>query len=225
MKKIIIAIDGYSACGKSTTAREVARRLGYVYGDSGAMYRAVTYFLLQNKVPLDDPQALQQALEQINLSFKRDTQGNLQTWLNGENVEAAIRSMAVSERVSTVAAIPAVRRAMVKIQRKLGEHKGLVMDGRDIGTVVFPEAELKIFMTAQPEIRAQRRLKELQAKGINATLEEVMANLAERDHKDTTRADSPLKKAADAIEIDNSFMTFEEQVEKIISLAKERMQE
>ncbi len=225
MKKIIIAIDGYSACGKSTTAREVARHLGYVYGDSGAMYRAVTYYLLQNKVPLDDPQALQQALEQINLSFKRDEEGNLQTWLNGENVEAAIRSMAVSERVSTVAAIPAVRRAMVKIQRKLGENKGLVMDGRDIGTVVFPEAELKVFMTAKPEIRAQRRLKELQAKGINATLEEVMANLAERDHKDTTRADSPLKKAADAIEIDNSFMTFEEQVEKIISLAKERMQE
>ncbi len=203
----------------------MARHLGYVYGDSGAMYRAVTYYLLQNKVPLDDPQALQQALEQINLSFKRDEEGNLQTWLNGENVEAAIRSMAVSERVSTVAAIPAVRRAMVKIQRKLGENKGLVMDGRDIGTVVFPEAELKVFMTAKPEIRAQRRLKELQAKGINATLEEVMANLAERDHKDTTRADSPLKKAADAIEIDNSFMTFEEQVEKIISLAKERMQE
>ncbi len=223
MKKITIAIDGYSACGKSTTARAVAKRLGYVYGDSGAMYRTVTYYLLQQGVSLTDTAEVSRALGDVGITFKKDAQGNPLTYLNGRLVEEEIRSMQVSEHVSAVAAIPVVRRAMVKLQHQLGEHKGIVMDGRDIGTVVFPEAELKIFMTARPEIRAQRRLKELAAKGINASLEKVLANLEERDRKDTTRADSPLKKAADAIELDNSFLTFAEQVDKIVKLAEAKI--
>jgi CMP/dCMP kinase len=223
MNKIIIAIDGYSACGKSTTARAVATNLGYIYADSGAMYRAVTYYLLEHKISLTDIEEIERALKSIEIDFSRDKEGKLITHLNGQSVEEGIRKMAVSEDVSVVAAISVVRKAMVHIQRKLGKDKGVVMDGRDIGTVVFPEAELKIFMTADPEIRAQRRLKEWQANGIEATLEEVKANVAERDYKDTTREDSPLKKADDAIVVDNSFMTFDEQVEKVVALARERI--
>ncbi len=223
MKKITIAIDGYSACGKSTTARAVAKRLGYVYGDSGAMYRTVTYYLLNNGYSLSDTDEISKALENVAITFKKDGQGNPLTYLNGKLVEEEIRSMEVSDHVSEVAANSVVRRAMVKIQHQLGENKGIVMDGRDIGTVVFPEAELKIFMTARPEIRAQRRLKELAAKGINASLEEVLANLEERDRKDTTRADSPLRKADDAVELDNSYLTFAGQVDKIVALAEEKI--
>ena len=223
MKKITIAIDGYSACGKSTTARAVAKRLGYVYGDSGAMYRTVTYYLLNNGYSLSDTDEISEALENVAITFKKDGQGNPLTYLNGKLVEEEIRSMEVSDHVSEVAANSVVRRAMVKIQHQLGENKGIVMDGRDIGTVVFPEAELKIFMTARPEIRAQRRLKELAAKGINASLEEVLANLEERDRKDTTRADSPLRKADDAVELDNSYLTFAGQVDKIVALAEEKI--
>jgi CMP/dCMP kinase len=223
MNKIIIAIDGYSACGKSTTARAVARNLNYTYADSGAMYRTVTYYLLENDIPLTDMEEISKALAQVEITFHHDEDGNPVTYLNGTAVEEKIRQMKVSENVSAVAAIPAVRRAMVMIQHRLGEAKEVVMDGRDIGTVVFPQAELKIFMTADPEIRAQRRLKEWQAKGIEASLEEVLINIAERDHQDTTRKDSPLKKAKDAIVVDNSFMTFDEQVTEIIALANERI--
>jgi cytidylate kinase len=221
MNKIIVAIDGYSACGKSTTARAVAESLGYIYADSGAMYRAVTYYLIKNGISLTNSERIESSLDNIIISFKRDEQGNLTTYLNGELVEEEIRKMEISDNVSAVAAISVVRKAMVRIQHGLGEKKGIVMDGRDIGTVVFPEAELKIFMTAEPEIRAQRRLKELHDKGVEASLDEVLTNLTERDHKDTTREDSPLRQAEDAIVVDNSKMTFEEQVNVIISLANE----
>lgn len=221
MKKIIIAIDGYSACGKSTTARAVANRLGYIYGDSGAMYRAVTYYLLLHNISLTNTADIAEALDKVAITFNNDANNNPLTYLNGKLVEEEIRAMEVSENVSEVAAISVVRKAMVKIQHRLGGNKGLVMDGRDIGTVVFPKAELKIFMTADPEIRAQRRLKELAAKGISASLAEIMTNIEERDFKDTTRDDSPLKKADDAIEIDNSHMTFKQQVDKIVILAEE----
>jgi cytidylate kinase len=223
MNKIIIAIDGYSACGKSTTARAVAAKLAYTYVDSGAMYRAVTYHLLQNNISLTDVGEISEALANVKVSFKGDHNGNPITYLNGHPVEEQIRKMEVSEKVSVVAANSEVRRAMVRIQHLLGVNKGIVMDGRDIGTVVFPEAELKIFMTAELDIRAERRLKELLVNGIEASLDEVRANVTERDHKDTTRQDSPLKKADDAIVVDNSFMTFDEQVDEIIALAEKRI--
>lgn len=221
MNKIIIAIDGYSACGKSTTARVVASKLGYTYVDSGAMYRAVTYYLLSQNISFTDTEAISQALDSLEVTFKNNELGIPITCLNGEPVEEEIRKMEVSDNVSAVAAISEVRKAMVRIQYKLGEDKGIVMDGRDIGTVVFPEAELKVFMTADPMIRAKRRLKELEAKGVKTSLEEVMENIEQRDFKDTTRADSPLRKADDAREVDNSYMTFDEQVNRIIEMAKE----
>ena len=220
MEKMNIAIDGFSACGKSTTARVVAAKLGFTYVDSGAMYRAVTYYLLQNNISLTDITAIKEALGRIEVRFERDEAGNPITCLNGQPVEEEIRKMEVSANVSAVAAISEVRRAMVSLQQQMGAKEGVVMDGRDIGTVVFPEAELKIFMTADPEIRARRRLKELKSKGVEASFTDVKANVAERDHIDSTRDDSPLKKADDAIIIDNSFMDFEEQVDKIITLAK-----
>ena len=223
MNKIIIAIDGYSACGKSTTARAVAAKLAYTYVDSGAMYRAVTYHLMQNNISLTDVGEISEALAKVEVSFKKDDDRNPITYLNGHRVEEQIRKMEVSENVSVVAANSEVRRAMVRIQHRLGENKEIVMDGRDIGTVVFPEAELKIFMTAELDIRAERRLKEWLVNGIEASLDEVRANVAERDHKDTARQDSPLKKADDAIVVDNSFMTFDEQVDEIIALAEERI--
>ena len=223
MNKIIIAIDGYSACGKSTTARAVAAKLAYTYVDSGAMYRAVTYHLMQNNISLTDAGEISEALANVEVSFKIDDDRNPITYLNGHRVEEQIRKMEVSENVSLVAANSEVRRAMVRIQHRLGENKEIVMDGRDIGTVVFPEAELKIFMTAELDIRAERRLKEWLVNGIEASLDEVRANVAERDHKDTARQDSPLKKADDAIVVDNSFMTFDEQVDEIIALAEERI--
>ena len=223
MHKIIVAIDGYSACGKSTTARAVAKRLDYTYVDSGAMYRAITYYLLKNNIPFSDVEQIDGLINNINIDFKLDELGNPLTYLNDENVEEKIREMSVSENVSEVAAISPVRKAMVDIQHKLGEGKGIVMDGRDIGTVVFPQAELKIFMTADPEIRAERRLKEWQTNGVETTLEEVRKNIAERDYMDTTRLDSPLKQADDAVRLDNSFISFEEQVEKVIQLAEERI--
>lgn len=223
MKEIIVAIDGYSACGKSTTAKVVARELSYIYVDSGAMYRAVTYFFLEEKIDIDDPEQVRAALEQIDIEFKLNGENQPATWLNGNNVEEAIRDMRVSGKVSEIAAIPEVRRAMVRLQKGMGVGKGIVMDGRDIGTVVFPEAELKIFMTAKPQVRAERRLKELEQKGIKSSLEDVMANLKERDHIDTTREDSPLMKAEGAVVVDNSNLTFDEQVAIIVDLAKEKI--
>jgi len=216
-KKITIAIDGFSSCGKSTFAKKIAERLGYLYIDSGAMYRAVTLEFLnweafRNNTP--DTRMTQQILSGLQVGFSFNEQKKTyETTLNGKVVEDAIRNPRISELVSAVSAIPEVREKMVELQRLMGKDKGVVMDGRDIGTVVFPDAELKIFMTADPAIRAERRYKELQSKGVQASLEEVLNNILERDKLDQTRAISPLRKAEDAIELDNSYMTIDEQME------------
>ena len=216
MKKIIIAIDGYSSCGKSTMAKQLAKRLGYVYIDTGAMYRAVTLFALQNGfIAKDkiDTESLHQALDTCHITFRMNEQGNPETHLNGENVESEIRSLRVSSNVSPIATLPFVREHLVAQQQLMGREKGIVMDGRDIGTVVFPDAELKIFVTASAEVRAKRRYDELQAKGQNVSFDEILKNVQERDYIDSHREVSPLRKADDAIEFDNSHMTLEEQDE------------
>jgi cytidylate kinase len=220
MQDIIVAIDGYSGCGKSSTAKEVARFLGYVYLDSGAMYRAVTLFFLRENVDISSSDAVCDALNKINIHFERnnDTHEN-ETYLNGENVESEIRKMEVSDFVSDVSALPAVRLKMVEQQRRMGGNKRVVMDGRDIGTNVFPEAELKVFMTADLKVRAHRRKIELQQKGVDAALEEIQKNLAERDRLDTQRSENPLIQAKDAIVIDTTFLEFAEQVDQITRLA------
>jgi len=224
MPKIIVAIDGYSSCGKSTTAKQVAKQLNYAYIDTGAMYRAVTLFFIQNHVSVSNPKEIQQALNDIHITFRRDkVKKSNDTYLNGLNVEDEIRRMYVSDQVSTVSAIAEVRHALVAQQKRMGKTKGIVMDGRDIGTVVFPQAELKIFMTADPLIRAQRRQLELMEKGELIGLPEIAENLKMRDHIDTTRAESPLKQAEDAIYIDNSMMTLDEQVEMVVRLADEKI--
>jgi CMP/dCMP kinase len=214
-KKIIIAIDGFSSCGKSTLAKSLARELKYRYIDSGAMYRAVTLFALRNQsISNSQPDVLSilKGLKDIEITFDYDQENERNiTFLCGENVEEEIRKLEVSENVSPVSAIPEVRQAMVLIQRKMGENKGIVMDGRDIGTVVFPYAELKIFMIADPEIRAQRRFKELQHKGV--TMEDVRENITRRDFLDQNREVSPLKKADDALVLDNSFLTPDQQLQ------------
>lgn len=226
MRKITIAIDGYSSTGKSTVARQLANWLDYVYVDSGAMYRAVTLYAMRNGFISEihfDTDKLINALPNIRVEFRKNKGGKSEMYLNGENVEKAIRSMEVSEYVSPIATIPEVRRKLVRLQHKMGEEKGVVMDGRDIGTVVFPNAELKIFMTATAEERAGRRYRELVARGDSVQYEEVLENVTERDHMDSTRADSPLKKASDAIEIDNSDMNLEDQFHIILQLAKDRI--
>lgn len=225
MRDIIIAIDGYSGCGKSSTAKSVARTLGYVYLDSGAMYRAVTLYFIRGDIDMQNETAVEQALSKINIRFGRNraTLEN-ETYLNDENVEREIRKMAVSERVSDVSAIPEVRRKMVEQQRQMGSDKGVVMDGRDIGTNVFPEAELKVFMSADLEVRAWRRKQELEEKGVEVSLEEIVTNLAERDRIDTQRKENPLIKADDAIEIDTTDLNFAEQVEQVVVLAKKLIQ-
>lgn len=215
--KIIIAIDGYASCGKSTIAKELARRLQYKYVDSGAMYRAVTLFAIRNGMVEDgrlNSDQLIRTLDQIKITFRFNKQeGKSDTWLNGMNVEQEIRGLEVSGMVSPVATIREVRQAMVRLQQAMGREKGIVMDGRDIGTVVFPDAELKIFMTARPEIRAQRRIDELIEKGISASPEAILNNVIERDHIDRTRSESPLRQADDALVLDNSTMTREEQLQ------------
>lgn len=215
MKKIIIALDGYSSCGKSTMAKELAKEIDYTYIDTGAMYRAIALYSMRNGIIQNnsiDTDKLQLAMADIHISFVRNPEtGRWETYLNGENVEKEIRTMEVANQVSPVAALGFVRKAMVAQQQEMGKAKGVILDGRDVGTVIFPDAELKIFLTARPEVRAQRRLKESLAKGEKVTYEEVLKNLQERDHKDTTRAEGPLKKAEDAIELDNSDMTVEEQ--------------
>lgn len=216
MKKITIAIDGYSSCGKSTMAKALAKKIGYVYVDTGTMYRSVTLFALRNglfnadgSVKADD---LKEMLPQVNVSFKLNaTTGLPETYLNGEMVERDIRGMEVSSHVSPIAAIPFVREALVAQQKAMGKEKGVVMDGRDIGTVVFPDAELKIFVTASPEVRAKRRYDELQAKGQPADYDDILKNVQQRDYIDTHREVSPLRQAEDAIVLDNSHMTIEEQ--------------
>lgn len=222
MQKITIAIDGFSSTGKSTVAKQLAKHLGYIYVDSGAMYRAVTLYTMQNGwIDKDhfDVIALVSNLDKITISFKfNDQLGFAEVYLNGENVEKQIRTLEVSSYVSKVAAIPEVRYQLVKQQHQMGKDKGVVMDGRDIGTVVFPNAELKLFMTASAETRAQRRYDELINRGDQVNYEEVLKNVRERDYIDSNRENSPLTKAEDAIEIDNSNLTLEQQFEKILSL-------
>lgn len=220
-KDIIIAIDGFSGCGKSTTAKAVAGTLGYTYIDSGAMYRATTLYFLHHQVALTDDKAVEKALQQLHIAFRPADDGQkYEIYLNGENVEEEIRQMKVSGSVSAVSAIPQVRKAMVALQRAMGAGKKVVMDGRDIGTNVFPHAELKIFMTADTMVRAARRKKELLEKGHKVSLEEIKRNLEERDTIDSGRTENPLRKAEDAIEIDTSHLTFEEQVDKVLDLAR-----
>ncbi|NBC09153.1 MAG: (d)CMP kinase [Bacteroidetes bacterium] len=215
MHKIIIAIDGHSSCGKSTLARSLAQRLGYTYIDSGAMYRAVTLYLLRHGISAAERERIDAVLPKLQLSFNDKNE----MLLNGENVEHEIRQMKVSNYVSEVAAVPEVRRAMVEQQQEMGRQRGIVMDGRDIGTVVFPDAELKIFLTASSQTRAQRRHEELRQKGYPSTIAEVEKNLAHRDHIDSTREDSPLKQAADAIIIDNTRLSREAQLARALELA------
>jgi cytidylate kinase len=208
---IVIAIDGYSSCGKSTLAKALAKKLHFVYIDSGAMYRAVTIYFIRHQVDMDNPQAVSEALKNIHLNFhSRDYETHIT--LNDEEVSAEIREMKVSEQVSAVSAIKAVRDEMVKQQQRMGQSKNIVMDGRDIGTTVFPKATLKFFMTADPKVRAERRFKEMIANGAQLTLEEVFENLAHRDYSDTTRKESPLVRAEDAIILDNTDLTPEEQL-------------
>lgn len=223
MKKITIAIDGFSACGKSTLARDLAEKIGYIFIDSGAMYRAVSLYclrnnLIENGVPKIDQ--IHQELSTIKLEFKR-IQKESHLFLNGEDVSIEIRSNAVAQNVSQIAAIGSVREKLVAEQRKMGEHGGIIMDGRDIGSVVFPNAELKIFVTADEEIRVKRRFDELKSKGISSSLEEVRANLEERDYIDTHREISPLIQVSDAVVIDNSSLSKDEQLELVLGLIKE----
>ncbi|MSQ78515.1 MAG: (d)CMP kinase [Flavobacteriaceae bacterium] len=222
MRKIIIAIDGFSSCGKSTLAKDLAKKLHYRYIDSGAMYRAVTYYFMQSGVDYNDLDEVVAAIQNIHVEFHLNkVTRNSDTYLNGVDVEEYIRGMDVSQHVSNVSAIKEVRQAMVAQQQKMGRNRGLVMDGRDIGTTVFRDAEVKIFMTAHPEIRMQRRYKELQAKGEDVSMEDVQQNLTERDHIDSTRKESPLSKADEAIELDNSHLSKEQQMDWLYNLVME----
>jgi cytidylate kinase len=223
-KKIIITIDGFSSCGKSTLAKQLAKKLGYVYVDSGAMYRAITLFFLRNHVDWTDKKEVKAALKNINLEFEFNANSEVsEMYLNGENVEYVIRDLVIAEKVSDVAAIKEVRDFAVAQQKKMGLKKGIVMDGRDIGTVVFPKAELKIFMTADNAIRVQRRFKELFERNPNITVEEVKNNLEMRDYIDSHRKASPLKKAKDALLLDNSDLTEEQQFHKALTWAEKRI--
>lgn len=220
MQKIVIAIDGYSACGKSSTAKGVASALRYAYIDTGAMYRAVTLYFLENKVALTDDISIRQALDNIAVSFSvNPITGMNEAYLNGRNVEDEIRGMVISDNVSQVSSLRSVRVAMVAAQKKLGNQKGVVMDGRDIGTVVFPSAELKVFMTADIAVRGKRRQKELHNKGQQVSFEAIVKNLESRDRHDTTREESPLRQAVDAYELDTTFLTLEEQIDIVTDMA------
>lgn len=230
MKKIVIAIDGYSSCGKSTMAKNLARQLGYVYVDTGAMYRAVTLYALRHQLFEADGEvdaaSLQQVMPDIRISFQFNAQtGKPDTYLNDELVEHDIRTMQVSERVSKIAALPFVRTALVAQQQRMGKDKGIVMDGRDIGTVVFPHAELKIFVTASAEVRAQRRYDELQQKGMPARYDDILKNVQERDYIDSHREVSPFRKADDAIELDNSNLTIDEQQQWLLNQVDKVLQQ
>lgn len=229
MKKITIAIDGHSSCGKSTMAKDLARRIGYVYIDTGAMYRAVTLFAMRHNLIANghvDAAKLQEEMGNIHISLRLNPETQRpDTYLNGECVEREIRTMEVSRHVSLIAALPFVRSAMVEMQREMGKEKGVVMDGRDIGTVVFPHAELKIFVTASAEVRAQRRYDELTAKGEKCNYEEILENVKERDHIDSTRETSPLRQAEDAIVLDNTHMTIPEQENWLMEEYKKRTEE
>ena len=222
-KKIIITIDGWSSCGKSTLAKQLAKELGYVYVDSGAMYRAITLYFLRNNIDLAEKKEIKEALKDITLEFVFSPKSNSsEMHLNGENVEYLIRDLVVAEKVSDVAAIKEVREFAVAQQQKMGAKKGIVMDGRDIGTVVFPKAEFKIFMTADNAVRVERRFKELYEKNPNVGIEEVKNNLEMRDYIDSHRAASPLQKAADALELDNTKLTEEQQFPKVMEWIKKK---
>lgn len=224
MNKIIITIDGFSSCGKSTLARQLAKELNYIFIDSGAMYRAITLYFLRCRVDWSNTKQVREALKDINLEFDYNpSTGKSDMYLNDEDVEILIREMVISEAVSEVSAIKEVREFSVAQQQKMGDQKGIVMDGRDIGTTVFPDAELKIFMTADPAIRVQRRFKELFEKNANITIEEVKANLEMRDYIDSNREVSPLRKAEDALVLDNSDLTMEQQLKMALHWAKERI--
>ena len=227
MKKITIAIDGFSSCGKSTMAKMLAKEVGYIYVDTGAMYRAVTLFAMRNGMiaPNGDVNrdALKAKMDALHVEFKLNPQtGKAETYLNGENVEHEIRGMEVSAHVSAIAAIDFVRTALVAEQQRMGHDKGIVMDGRDIGTVVFPDAELKVFVTASAEVRAQRRFDELVGKGMKANYDEILHNVQERDYIDSHREVSPLRKAEDAIELDNGQLTIAEQLQWLIDKFREK---
>lgn len=226
MQKITIAIDGHSSCGKSTLAKDLARELNYVYVDSGAMYRAVTYYAIQNGWISNgdlDQIALINALNDLNITFQKSADAvHPEVFLNGQNVESKIRGLEISNNVSTVAAIQEVRKFLVEQQRQMGENGGVVMDGRDIGSVVFPNAELKIFLTADTDIRAERRFKELTGKGEDVDLQAIKENLIKRDHLDTTRKESPLKQTEDAVVIDNTHLSKEEQLLLLKQLVADR---
>lgn len=230
MKKITIAIDGFSSCGKSTMAKDLAREVGYIYVDTGAMYRAVTLFAMRNNV-FDaegniDETRLKALLPDVKLTFQLNNENKLpEVCLNGENVERYIRTLEVSQHVSPIAALPFVREKLVEQQQAMGNEKGIVMDGRDIGTVVFPNAELKIFVTASAEIRAQRRFKELETKGMPADFDEILQNVEQRDYIDTHRETSPLRQADDALVLDNSHLTIAEQKVWLMEKFNERTQE
>ncbi|WP_455944654.1 (d)CMP kinase [Leyella stercorea] len=230
MKKITIAIDGFSSCGKSTMAKDLAREVGYIYVDTGAMYRAVTLFAMRNDV-FDaegniDETRLKALLPDVKLTFQLNNETKLpEVCLNGENVERYIRTLEVSQHVSPIAALPFVREKLVEQQQAMGNEKGIVMDGRDIGTVVFPNAELKIFVTASAEIRAQRRFKELETKGMPADFDEILQNVEQRDYIDTHRETSPLRQADDALVLDNSHLTIAEQKAWLMEKFNERTQE
>ena len=226
MNKIIIAIDGHSSCGKSTMAKQLAQQLNYIYVDTGAMYRCVTLYAINNGMFSGtslDSDALEQRIGEVKISFTRDEAGQLCAMLNGKNVEKEIRGMSVSERVSMVAKQPFVRKMLVEQQQRMGQDKGIVMDGRDIGTTVFPDAELKIFVTASAEVRAERRYKELLDKGENANYEDILANVKERDYMDSHRAVSPLRMADDAVLLDESYMTIEEQNQWLLAKVNETL--
>ena len=230
MKKIVIAIDGFSSCGKSTMAKDLAREVGYIYVDTGAMYRAVTLFAMRNDVFYAegniDETRLKALLPDVKLTFQLNNETKLpEVCLNGENVERYIRTLEVSQHVSPIAALPFVREKLVEQQQAMGNEKGIVMDGRDIGTVVFPNAELKIFVTASAEIRAQRRFKELEAKGMPANFDEILQNVEQRDYIDTHRETSPLRQADDALVLDNSHLTIAEQKAWLMEKFNERTQE
>ncbi|MEO6682294.1 MAG: (d)CMP kinase [Ginsengibacter sp.] len=223
-KKIIVTVDGLSSCGKSTLARQLAKKLGYIFVDSGAMYRAITVYFLRNNVDFQDEKQITEAIEGITIDFILNPQtDHSEIYLNGENVEYIIRDLVVAEKVSEVAALKSVREFAVAAQQKLGKGKGLVMDGRDIGTTVFPHAEVKFFMVADEAVRVERRFAEMSAKNPNITLEEVKNNIAMRDYIDSNREFSPLRKAKDAIELDNTNLTEEEQFEIALKVIKEKL--
>ena len=224
MKNIIITIDGWSSCGKSTLAKQLAKELGYIYIDSGAMYRAITLYFLRNHINWLDTEQVNNALAEITIAFKfNDKTQQSEIYLNEENVEYVIRDLVIAEKVSDVAAIKEVRTFAVAQQQKMGEHKEIVMDGRDIGTTVFPDAELKFFMTADIAVRVERRYVEMFEKNPNVSIDDVKANLEMRDYIDSNREISPLRKAEDAIELDNTFLSIKQQLENALQLANERI--